>query len=130
MKKIVLPVFLTGLWINFFEFFRNELLLKSFWTDHYTAIGMPYPGEWYNGLIWVIWGFIFAYAMLRIYKKHSFARGICLSWLVGFVLMWLVVGNLGTLPLGILPYAIPMSIFEVWVAFVILRKFAKKKFLC
>ena len=34
------------------------------------------------------------------------------SWFVGFALMWLVIGNMNVLPLGILPLALPLSILE------------------
>ncbi|MBU0660891.1 hypothetical protein KKG22_01775 [Patescibacteria group bacterium] len=125
MKKTILSVFFAGLWINFFEFFRNEFLLKSFWTNHYEAIGMPYPGAWYNGLVWGIWGFAFAYAIYVIYKKHSFWSAVWLSWFVGFVLMWLVVGNMGIFPLNILWYAVPMSVLEVLVAMKIYQRMVK-----
>jgi len=45
-----------------------------------------------------------------------------LSWFAGFVLMWLVAGNLGVLPFGILLYAIPLSLIEAFVATYILFK--------
>jgi hypothetical protein len=40
---------------------------------------------------------------------------------MGFVLMWLVTGNMAVLPFGILVYAIPLSIIEVAVAALIIR---------
>jgi hypothetical protein len=36
--------------------------------------------------------------------------------------MWLVVENLGVLPFGILVYAIPLSMIEVVVAVIIIKK--------
>jgi len=39
-----------------------------------------------------------------------------LSWFVGFVLMWVVVGNLGVLPGGLLYVAVPLSLVEAFLA--------------
>ena len=35
---------------------------------------------------------------------------------MAFVMMWVVTANLGVLPLGILPYAIPLSLLECALA--------------
>jgi hypothetical protein len=43
--------------------------------------------------------------------------------MMGFLLMWVVIGNLGVLPFGILPYALPLSIVEVLGATWIIFKF-------
>ncbi len=45
-----------------------------------------------------------------------------LSWFVGFILMWVVVGNLGVLPTGILFIAVPLSLFEAFLATLIITK--------
>jgi hypothetical protein len=37
--------------------------------------------------------------------------------------MWLVIGNLGILPLSILPFAIPLSLLEVFITIHIIRFF-------
>ena len=41
---------------------------------------------------------------------------------MGFVLMWLVVGNLAVLPFAILPVAIPLSLLEVGIGVFIARR--------
>jgi hypothetical protein len=46
-----------------------------------------------------------------------------LSWFVGFVMMWVVIGNLGVLPYGLLLYTIPLSFLEAFVAVVIIKIF-------
>lgn len=38
--------------------------------------------------------------------------------------MWIVVGNLGMLPIGLLIYAVPLSILESYIATVIIKKLA------
>ena len=42
---------------------------------------------------------------------------------MAFVMMWVVIGNLDVLPYGILPYALPLSLLEVFGAAWIIRKF-------
>jgi hypothetical protein len=41
---------------------------------------------------------------------------------VGFVLMWMVIGNLGVLPAAILPVAVPLSMLEAFGAAWIIKK--------
>jgi hypothetical protein len=45
-----------------------------------------------------------------------------LSWFVGFVLMWVVIGNMGVLPKGLLYIAIPLSLLEAFLASFIIKK--------
>jgi hypothetical protein len=47
-----------------------------------------------------------------------------LAWLVGFALMWVVIGNLGVLPKGILYFAVPLSLLEAFLAVIIIKKFS------
>jgi hypothetical protein len=45
-----------------------------------------------------------------------------LAWFVGFLLMWVVVANMGVLPLGILIIATPLSFLEAFLASFIIKK--------
>lgn len=116
MKKTILSVFLAGIWISLSEFIRNEFLLKSFWTAHYEKLGMVFPSEPINGAVWGIWSICFATLIYFISRHYSLLQTTAISWFAGFVLMWLVVGNMNVLPFGILPFAIPLSILEAFVA--------------
>ena len=122
MPRSILSIFAATIWISVSEFVRNEFLLKSYWTDHYEALGMDFPDAPINGAIWGIWSLCFAIAIFVISKKYSLPKTTLLSWFVGFVLMWLVVGNMAVLPLGILPYAIPLSLLEAFLASWIIHK--------
>ena len=122
MKKNILPIFLATIWISLSEFVRNEFLLKSYWTEHYSSMGLTFPSEPLNGAVWGIWSLCFAIAIFIVSKKFTFIQTSVLMWFVGFVFMWLVVGNLGVLPFGILVYAIPLSMIEVVVAVIIIKK--------
>jgi len=43
-------------------------------------------------------------------------------WFAGFILMWLVSWNLNVLPTAILPFAIPLSLLEAFLASFIVKK--------
>ena len=126
LKFTVLPILLAGIWISISEFVRNEFLFKSYWTDHYQTMGLIFPSEPINGAVWGIWSFIFAGVIFSISKKFSFFKTFLLSWIVGFILMWLVTGNMGVLPLDLLSYAVPLSMVEVLVAQFIIKKLTYK----
>jgi hypothetical protein len=122
LKKTILPVLLAIVWISISEFARNEFLLKSFWTKHYQGLGLIFPSEPVNGAVWGIWSLLFAVAIYIIAKKFTLMQTTFLSWCMAFVMMWVVIGNLGVLPFGLLLYAIPLSILESFVATWIIKK--------
>jgi len=122
LKKTVLPVFLATIWISISEFVRNEFLVKSFWTDHYNDLGIVFPSEPVNGAVWGLWSLFFAVSIFIISKKFSLWQTTFLSWFVGFVLMWVVIGNLGVLPVGILYLAVPLSFLEAFLAAFMIKK--------
>ena len=59
-------------------------------------------------------------------KKFTLQETTILAWIIGFVLMWLVIGNLGVLPYKILPIAIPLSLLEAFIAVWIIKKMTVK----
>jgi hypothetical protein len=128
LKQTILPVLLAAIWISISEFVRNEFLFKSYWTDHYQKLGIVFPSEPINGAVWGIWSLCFAIAIFIIAKKFTLLQTTLLSWFVAFVLMWISLGNMGVLPFGILPFAIPLSFLEAFLAsFIIIKLSAVKK---
>ena len=111
----IMAVILTGIWVNASEFFRNEVLLKKYWIDHYQSLGMTFPSEPKNGMIWVAWGFLFAIAIYLISRKFNLIQTTLISWFMAFVLMWVVTWNLNVLPSAILIYAVPLSLLEAFI---------------
>lgn len=123
-KKSLHAILLAGLWINASEFFRNEVLVKSLWTAHFQSLGLTFPSAPLNGALWMLWGFVFAMVVLAISRRASLLQTTFALWLITFPMMWLVLWNLGVLPIGILPYAVPLSLLEVLVATLICRRVA------
>jgi hypothetical protein len=115
-KKTILPIFLATIWISISEFVRNEYIVKSYWTEHYKSLGLIFPSEPINGAIWGLWSLLFAIAIFIISRKFSLLHTTLLSWFVGFVLMWVVIGNMGVLPKGILLVTMPLSLLEAFLA--------------
>jgi hypothetical protein len=122
LRTIILPILIATIWISISEFVRNSFLLRDYWISHYEKLGLIFPELPVNGAVWGIWSFCFAVFIFIISKKFTLVQTTFLSWFVGFVFMWLVTGNLGFLPLEILPAAIPLSILEAYLASFIIIK--------
>ena len=122
IKSFILPILLATIWISISEFVRNQLLFKSYWIEHYQGLGLTFPAEPVNGAMWGIWSLLFAIIVFILAKKFSLWETTLLAWFVGFVLMWVVIGNLGVLPPGLLVFAIPLSFLEAFLASFIVKK--------
>ncbi|MCB0629775.1 MAG: hypothetical protein R2824_12575 [Saprospiraceae bacterium] len=121
-KKTILPILLATIWISVSEFVRNELLLKTYWVEHYEKLGLVFPSEPVNGAVWGLWSLLFAVAIFIIAKQFTLIQTSLLAWLVGFVLMWVVLGNMGVLPYKLLIAAVPLSLLEAYFAAFIIFK--------
>ncbi len=125
IKKVILPVFLATLWISISEFLRNELLFKSYWIEHYQMLGLVFPSDPVNGAMWGAWSLFFAIAIYIISRRFNLLETTFLCWFVGFILMWIVIGNLAVLPFGLLYFAVPLSLLEAFLAAWIIIKLSK-----
>jgi hypothetical protein len=121
-SRSIVAVLLTSIWVNVSEFVRNEVLLKTHWVDHYQSLGMTFPSEPKNGMLWVAWGFLYALAIYLVSRKFDLVHTALLSWFMAFVLMWVVTFNLNVLPAPLLPYAVPLSLLEAFFGSYICRK--------
>lgn len=122
-----IAILLATFWIGMSEFVRNQLLFINTWKDHFNSLGLTFPSEPINGIIWMIWSLVFAVTIFFLSKKLSFVELVIISWIYGFVMMWLVIGNLLVLPSKILVFAVPLSVVEVVVANFIIYKLTGKK---
>jgi hypothetical protein len=127
LKRTVLPILLATIWISMSEFVRNSFLVHTSWLEHYDSLGLVFPETPANGVVWGIWSLCFAVGIYVISTKFSLLQTTLLAWFSGFVWMWLVVGNMGVLPLEILYIALPLSILESFIASLIIFKLKKTK---
>ncbi|MCK4903317.1 MAG: hypothetical protein KAS35_01410 [Candidatus Marinimicrobia bacterium] len=121
-KKTILPIFLVGLWINISETIRWLFLIKAYWIEHYQNLNLILPDEPVNGITWMIWGFLYASMMFILSKKFNILQTALLSWFIAFVLMWIVVWNIGVLPTGMLWINAPLSLIEAYIAAFICKR--------
>ena len=122
MKNTFLPILLATCWISISEFVRNTFLVHQLWLEHFQSKGIEFPEAPVNGAVWGIWSLGMAVFIFILAKKFTLVQTALLAWISGFVFMWMVIGNLGVLPFGILALAIPLSLLEVFLATYIVKK--------
>jgi hypothetical protein len=122
LRYVILPIIAAATWISLNEFVRNQFLLFSFWTDHFQALGISFPSEPVNGAVWGLWSLLFAVAIFLLAKQNTLQQTTVIAWLMAFILMWVSTGNMGFLPWGILPIAVPWSVVETFGAAYITKK--------
>lgn len=122
MQKKFIAIFLSGVWITFSEFLRNEILFKSYWVEHFSSLGLKFETLPVNGFLWFVWSMLLAYFIFRLLQKFTPRDTLFIAWIAAFVMMWITAFNLQVLPLGLLIFAIPLSVVEVIVAVAILSR--------
>ena len=121
----VLAVVLAGMWVVLCEFMRNQFLLVSQWQGHYRDMGLVFPSQPANGMMWMVWSFLMAGTVFAISRRFGLWQTTFIAWVMGFVMMWVVIWNLSVLPVGTLPIAVPWSFVEALGAAFICRKLAR-----
>jgi hypothetical protein len=123
--KTILAVVVAGIWVGLCEFVRNQLVLMSQWQNHYRALGLEFPSKPVNGMMWMVWSFLMAGATFVISRRFNLWQTTFITWVMGYVMMWVVVWNLSVLPVAILSAAIPLSFVEALGAAILCRKLAR-----
>ena len=121
-KKTILPILLAGIWINLSETVRWIFFVEPYWVEHYQNLNLTFPSEPVNGMIWLLWGFMFATAIFILSRKFTLIQTTLLAWFVAFVMLWVVIWNINILPVGFLWFVIPLSLFEVFIGALICKK--------
>lgn len=101
------------------EIIRNELLIKHLWVNGFKEIGLSFPSNPINGAIWGVWAFIFVSILAWLTTKFDALKSTVISWVMGFVLLWIAMWNMGVMPGELLFWAVPWSLIEVYIAAVI-----------
>ena len=125
VKRPLLAVVSATVWISASEFFRNNVLLPHLWIEHYHRLGLTFPARPVNGALWGLWSLLFAIAIVVIAQRFSLLQTTLLGWLVAFLMMWVVIGNLGVLPITILWSAVPLSVVETLGATFIAKRVSR-----
>lgn len=121
-RSPVVAILIATLWISASEFFRNQVLFTNLWVEHYKSLGLTFPAAPVNGFMWGVWSLVFASLTYAIAQRFSVWHTTLLAWTAGFVLMWLVIGNLDVLPVKLLVGAVPLSLLEAFVTAWIVKR--------
>ncbi len=127
IKQIILPIFITGIWINISETIRWLPLIEPYWLKKYEQLGIVFPKEDINLVVWIIWGFVYATIIFILSRKFTLLQTTFYSWLAVFVMTWIVLWNIGILPTEMLIYNVPLSFLETLIAAFICQKLIKTK---
>lgn len=118
----LLAVLLSTFWISISEFFRNEMLLKSLWQNHFQKLGLALPSGNVTAIFWAVWSLMLTGAIYNIVNKLSLAGTALLSWFVAFPMMWVMLGFLGVMPHNYILYSTPITLLETFIATFIIKK--------
>jgi hypothetical protein len=122
LRYTVLPIFVAMIWVSLNEFVRNQAVLMSQWVSHFEAMGLAFPAEPINGAMWGVWSLLMAIGVYFYARRFTLLEATGITWFVVFVLMWVSSGNMGFLPFGILPVALPWSVVEAAGTVYIIQK--------
>jgi hypothetical protein len=123
LKKAVLPILLTGIWINISITIVWLLALESYWVAKFQSLNLIFPTGLINNIIWMIWGFMLATIIFILSKKFSQIQTTLIAWFAAFVIMWVIVWNIGVLPTGMLWFNIPFTLFVTLIGAFICKKY-------
>ena len=115
LKKTILPILLTGIWLNISGTIRWIYLIEPYWLEKYNYLNLEFPADPINNIMWMIWGFMFAMVIFILSKRFNLIQTTLLSWFMVYVMMWVIVWNVGVLPTGMLWINIPLSFIDAYV---------------
>ena len=125
IKKAILPILLTGIWLNISGTIRWIFLIEPYWIEKYKNMNLVLPSELINNITWMIWGFMFAIMIFIISRKFDLIQSTLLSWFAAYAMMWVIIWNVGVLPTEMLWINIPLSLFDAFVGALICKKISK-----
>ena len=122
LKKTILPILLTGIWVNVSITIGWMLILESYWIEKYQSMNLVFPTELTNNIVWMIWGFMLATIIFILSKKFSPLQTTLISWFMAFAMMWVIVWNVGVLPTGMLLFNVPFTLIVTYIGALISKK--------
>jgi ABC-type Fe3+-siderophore transport system permease subunit len=125
-KKSILAILLTGIWLNISGTIRWIYLIEPHWIEKYNKLKIVFPAELINNITWMIWGFMFAVLIFILSRKFNLIQTALLSWTAAYVMMWVIVWNVGVLPTGMLWINIPLSFLDAFAGALICKKLSNK----
>jgi len=103
------------------------LILEGYWIEKYQSMNLVFPTGLINNITWMIWGFLLATTIFILSKKFNLLQTTFLAWFVAFIMMWVIVWNVGVLPTGMLLFNIPNSLFVTFIGTLICKKLTDQR---
>lgn len=125
MKNTTRPawqILVVALWINVSETVRWVLFAKPRLDAHLQGMGLTLPSTPANNLLWMLWGAMMAVLVVVLARKLRLVHTAVLSWLVTYVMTWIVLWNFACLPLDLLWVAVPWTLLHSFVAALIAKR--------
>lgn len=125
-KKILLPILLTGIWINVSITIGWIIILERYWIEKYESLNLIFPTGMTNNIVWMLWGFMLATLIFFLSKKFNLIQTTIIAWFAAFLMMWVLVGNIGVLPTGMLWFNVPLTFLITYIGVWICEKTSAK----
>ena len=71
LKKTILPILLTGIWLNVAITIGWLFILEGYWIEKYNSLNLVFPTGLINNITWMIWGFMLATIVFILSKKFN-----------------------------------------------------------
>lgn len=113
MKKFLLSTLAISLILLLSEGIRNGYLLRTHWVEHFDAMGLVYPEDSINNLMWGVWIVGLALIMTYLSGKLSVMANAIIVWSIAYELTFVAMWNYEVLPLSVLPIAVPWSFLVI-----------------
>jgi hypothetical protein len=122
MAKSAWHILLLAFWINVSETVRWVLFSKPKFDAVFLDHGQVMPDQPINNILWMVWGVIIACVVYFLSAKFTAVQTTLITWCAVCVTVWIVMWNLAVLPPGLLIVAVPLSLFEIYIAALIAQK--------
>jgi hypothetical protein len=122
MAKSAWHILLLAVWINISETVRWVLFSKPKFDAVFQDHGQVMPDQPINNILWMVWGVIIACVVYFLSAKFTVIQTTFITWCAVCVTVWIVMWNLAVLPPGLLLVAVPLSLFEIYIAALIAQK--------
>jgi hypothetical protein len=124
--KPIWQIVLLAVWINAAETVRWILFTKPRFDALFQSMGLVFPNDPINGILWMLWGVIIAVIVYVLSQKYSLWQTTFITWSAVFVLVWIALWNSAVLPIEILPVVVPLSLITILVAAFLAKRLQPK----
>ncbi|SOB91110.1 hypothetical protein SAMN05877809_101295 [Rhodobacter sp. JA431] len=123
LKSSLTPIVAGWVWISACEFGINSYWLQSEWEDYFGALGVDYPGEPMQLLVWAGWALLYALCLRMLLVRFGGLFAGLISWFMVFGLMFVALGNINLMTQDFLTLIVPATLAEAVSAALVMNVF-------